>query len=123
MKSMGLSTPEGYFEGLKKELKSIPKQHPAPKPANQWKLVFRYAAIAAAAAVLVTAGSLLLDRSAGHEAFPEYDYMMYADEMTNIVFQDYKDQYAEAYEITEDDIIEYLISSDVEIEDIEQYLH
>ena len=41
--------------------------------------------------------------------------------MTNAVYQEsYTDQYATAQELTEDDLIEYLIYTGVEIEEIEE---
>ena len=111
---MPYSTPEGYFEGLKAGLKMIP----AREKTVPWK---RYAGIAAAAVLLLTAGGFIVGRLSGRAEFSEEDYIVFSDEMTNAVYQEsYTDQYATAQELTEDDLIEYLIYTGVEIEEIEE---
>lgn len=114
LRQMPYSTPEGYFEGLKAGLKMIP----AREKTAPWK---RYAGIAAAAALLLTAGGFIAGRLSGRAEFSEEDYIVFSDEMTNAVYQEsYTDQYATAQELTEDDLIEYLIYTGVEIEEIEE---
>ena len=121
LKQMPFSTPEGYFEGLKKELKTIPAQHSAPKQTRIWIRPVRYSTIAAIFATLIAAGAFFLDWSDRSDYFTEEDYIVFSDDMTNAIFQEYSDMYADAEAVTEDDFIEYLIYSGIEIEDIEQY--
>ena len=106
LKSMPFTVPEGYFEGLKAELKTIPKQ---VKPARvvKWKPFVRFASIAAAVAALIAAGAFFLGKG--------------NDDTRFTVIQDNTDYFADLQNLTEDDIIEYLISTGVELEDIEQY--
>lgn len=121
LKKMPFSTPEGYFEGLKKELKMIPAQHSAPKVTGIWMRLARYSSIAAIFTALIAAGAFFLDWSDNSDYFTEEDYIVFSDDMTNAIIQEYSDIYADAETMTDDDIIEYLIHSGIEIEDIEQY--
>ena len=98
LKEMPFSTPEGYFEGLKKELKAIPGQQGAPVKVFRRKKFVWAASIAAAIAILVTVCTTIFDRQ-----------------------QRYEDFYASADILTNEDIIEYLIYTGTEIEDLEQY--
>lgn len=106
LKSMPFTVPEGYFEGLKAELKTIPKQ---VKPARvvKWKPFVRFASIAAVIAALITAGAFFLGKDGEDAGFT--------------VIQEDAGYYADIQSLTEDDIIEYLISTGVELEDIEPY--
>ena len=106
LKSMPFTVPEGYFEGLKAELKTIPKQ---AKPARvvKWKPFVRFASIAAVIAALITAGAFFLGKDGEDAGFT--------------VIQEDAGYYADLQSLTEDDIIEYLISTGVELEDIEPY--
>ncbi len=111
---MPYSTPEGYFEGLKAGLKMIPTR----ERSTPWR---RYAGIAAAAAILLTAGGFIAGRLSGRTEFSEEDYIVFSDDMTNAIYQEsYSEQYAETQQLTEDDLIEYLIYTGVEIEEIEE---
>ena len=106
LKSMPFTVPEGYFEGLKAELKTIPKQ---AKPAKvvKWQPFVRFASIAAVIAALITAGAFFLGKDGEDAGFA--------------VIQEDAGYYADLQSLTEDDIIEYLISTGVELEDIEPY--
>ena len=106
LKSMPFTVPEGYFENLKTELKMIPKQQTKPAKVVKWKPFVRFASIAAVVAALITAGAFLLDKG---------------DDTGFTVIQEETDYFADLQSLTEDDIIEYLISTGVELEDIEPY--
>lgn len=115
LKQMPFTVPEGYFETFKAE---------ASKPMVR-KLDFRtriapYAAMAAVFAFMVTAGTYLLEKSAPEYQMTEEDYVMFSDNMmTTIAYEmEYGYQLAEA-EISEEDIIEYLIYTGVSAEQIE----
>ena len=73
-------------------------------------------AIAAAAALLIAAGTFLLERESESDLTQE-DYIVFSEDMTNTIFYETDEIYAEA--VTEDDIIEYLIYTGVDVEDLE----
>lgn len=101
LKTMPYGVPEGYFEEMKSRLKTIPKQHTDVNIMRhkRMKLLTRIA-IAASIVLALIGGGLLLTHT--------------SDDM-------YLDRVAIAETITEEDIIEYLIYTGAEIEDIEQY--
>ena len=107
LKSMPFTVPDGYFEGLKAELKMIPKQQAKPAKVIKWSQFMRFTSIAAAVAVLIAVGAFFLGR--------------YGEEPGFTVIQEETDLYASIQTLTEDEIVEYLISTGVELEDIEQY--
>ena len=107
LKSMPFSVPEGYFEGLKAELKMIPKQQTKPAKVVRWKPFVRFASIAAVVAALIAAGAFFLEKEGTDTGFT--------------VIQEEADYFADLQSLTEEDIIEYLISTGVELEDIEPY--
>lgn len=117
LKQMPFTVPEGYFESFKAE---------AAKPMVH-KVSFMnrfapYAAMAAVFACLVTAGTFLLERTTPAYQMTEEDYMLFSDNMMNTITyeMEYGDQLAEA-EISDEDIINYLIYSGITAEEIELY--
>lgn len=109
LKAMPYETPSGYFDNLKDELKMVSK-----KPVI-WKRVVPYAAVAAVSALLIAAGGFFLTRYDDIE-FTQEDYIVFSEDMTNTIFYDSDEQYADV--LTEDEIIEYLIYSNVDIEEL-----
>ena len=107
LKSMPFTVPEGYFKGLKAELKMIPKQQTKPSKVIKWRPFVRFASIAAVVAALITAGAFFLEKDNSDTGFT--------------VIQEETDYFADLQSLTEEDIIEYLISTGVELEDIEPY--
>lgn len=107
LKSMPFAVPDGYFEGLKAELKMIPKQQAKPAKVVRWRPSIRFVSIAAVVAVLIAAGAFFLGR--------------HGEESDFTVTQEGAGYYADLQALTEDEIIEYLISTGVELDDIEQY--
>lgn len=110
LKSMPYDLPEGYFEGLKKDLKECRKDR-----RSGLKRFTPYAAMAAMFALLVAAGGFFLER-ASEEEFSQEDHIAFSDEMTSIMYDEMEEQYADA--MTEDDIIEYLIYTGTEIDEL-----
>ena len=115
LKQMPFTVPEGYFEAFKAE---------ASKPMVR-KLDFRtriapYAAMAAVFIFMVTAGTFLLEKSVPEYQMTEEDYVMFADNMMNTIAyeMEYGEQIAEA-DLSEEDIINYLIYTGVSAEAIE----
>lgn len=115
LRQMPYSVPEGYFESFKAEA-----VRPVVRRINFWNRFAPYAAMAAVFVFLVTAGTFLLERSTPQYQMTEEDYMMFSDNiMTTIAYEmEYGYQLAEA-EISEEDIINYLIYSGVTPEHIE----
>lgn len=115
LRQMPYSVPEGYFESFKAEA-----VRPVVRRVNFWNRFAPYAAMAAVFVFLVTAGTFLLERSTPQYQMTEEDYMMFSDNiMTTIAYEmEYGYQLAEA-EISEEDIINYLIYSGVTPEHIE----
>lgn len=108
LKEMPFSTPDGYFDGLKQKATSC-------RCRTIWNTSTPYVVLAAMFALLVVAGSFFLEHIS-KDSYTEEDYIVFSDNMTNIIFDEYEQQYAEA--ISEDDIIEYLIYTGTDIEDL-----
>ncbi len=115
LRQMPFTVPEGYFETFKAEASK----------SKVRRLDFRtriapYAAMAAVFIFMVTAGTFLLEKSVPQYQMTEEDYMMFSDNFTTTIAyeMEYGYQLAEA-EISEDDIINYLIYTGVTAEEIE----
>ena len=114
LKEMPFSTPESYFEELKSQMRVCSRPKVGNRPALR-----RFAhqiALAAAFALLLAVGSLFLAKDQEMN-FSEEDYIVFSDELTNTILYGSDDLYADL--ATEDDIIEYLINTDINLE--EQY--
>lgn len=115
LKQMPYTVPEGYFESFKVQ---------AAKPMVR-KIDFRariapYAAMAAVFIFMVTAGTFLLEKSVPEYEMTEEDYVMFSDNFMNTIAyeMEYGSALAEA-ELSEEDIINYLIYTGVTAEQIE----
>ena len=115
LKQMPFSVPEGYFDSFKAEAKK-----PMVRKLNFREMVMPYVAVAAVFIFLVTAGTFLLENATPRYQMTEEDYMMFSDNMmTTIAYEmEYGAQYAEA-NISDEDIINYLIYTGVPAEFIE----
>ena len=111
LKEMPFSTPEGYLDELKSQMKVCQKPAAVHKPAF-WRFTPQIA-MAAAFALLLAVGGFFLDRRSDPD-FTQEDYIVFSDEMTNTISYGYEDLYADV--LTEDDIIEYLVYSDIDFE-------
>ncbi len=100
--------PDGYFENLQKSI----CEKTGSTSARRWPT---YAAIAASFALLLAAGGWIFSNTA-NAGFSQEDYIVFSDDMTNTVLLEESELYAEA--ATEDDIIEYLIYTGTEIEEL-----
>lgn len=96
LKEKPFNVPEGYFSYLEQKMMDAVKPQVNSSPAR--KNYILYTAAAAVIAIVLAVGVLLSGR------YFSYDTM---------------EQYAD--QITEDDIIEYLIYSGVELEEFDQY--
>lgn len=118
LKEMPFSVPENYFDGLKASLKMIPQQ--TESVASARLRLGRLIAMAASFALLIAAGSFFLGRNSHEDFLSEEDYLVYADDMT-IAIEEESDQFAEAWSMTDEDIIEYLLATGIEVEEVESY--
>ena len=109
LKAMPFETPSGYFQTLKDDLKTVSRQ------ASARVRIAPYVALAAVFAVLIAAGGFFLT-GYGADEFTEEDYIVFSEDMTNTILYNSDEQYADA--LNEDDIIEYLIHSDVDVEEL-----
>ena len=97
LKQTTYNVPEEYFSSLQQRLRAIPEQK--AETITLRKRLAPYAAMAAMFAMIMAAGGFFVGKS-------------WTDGRTS-------EQYADA--VTEDDIIEYLIYTDVDIEELEQF--
>lgn len=113
LKEMPFSLPEGYMESLRKELKTIPQRNTKKIPI--FNRILPYVSLAAAFAMIVTIGGFILEKTTQQDLSYE-DYIVFSDDMTNTLLYDTDELYADA--LSDDDIIEYLIYTGVEIEEL-----
>ena len=115
LKQMPFPVPGGYFESFKAEASGT-RVH----KVSFWNKVAPYAAVAAVFVCLVTAGTFLLENTVPQYQLTEEDYVMFSDNiMTTIAYEmEYGSQLAEA-ELSDEDIINYLIYTGVTAEHIE----
>ena len=113
LKEMPFSLPEGYMESLRKELKTIPQRN--TKKISIFNRILPYVSLAAAFAMIVTIGGFILEKTTEQDLSYE-DYIVFSDDMTNTLLYDTDELYADA--LSDDDIIEYLIYTGVEIEEL-----
>lgn len=115
LKENPFTVPEGYFESFKAEARK-----PMVRKVNFMDRIAPYAAVAAMFVFLVTVGTLFLDNTTTEYEMTEEDYILFSDNMMNSLAYEmgYMSQTAEA-EISEEDIINYLIYTGVTAEQIE----
>ena len=113
LKEMPFKTPDCYFENIKDKLKV------QQTPLTKGTVIHWGRSVAAAVAILLTGGAILLSLQKSNVDFTEEDYLVFSDELSTEVIYSTSTLYAQAYTYTEDDIIEYLLNSDVEVEDFE----
>lgn len=116
LKKNPFSVPDGYFSDCqKKALSNI-------KSGNGHSVTWRWLGpVAAAAMILLIAGNYIFFRNSHQEEYSQEDYMVFSNDFINTVYDMTSiEKYAEA-EITDEDIIEYLIGTGVEAEIIEIY--
>ncbi len=113
-RQMPYTTPTGYFDVLKHDLKET------SRPAGRGLRKFApYVAIAAAMLTLLFAAGGFFLEHLNREEFTQEDYIVFSEDMTNTLFYTMEEEY-ELYAdvLTEDDIIEYLIYTDTEIDEL-----
>ena len=113
LKDMPFSVPEGYFESFKKEVRI----HQTP---SIWKRFAPYTSVAAAFLLIVSVGTLILEKTLSENDITQEDYILFSDNMMNTIAYEMDSEYKLAdAEINDDDIINYLIYSGISAEEIE----
>ena len=117
LKECPFTTPEGYFDDLKK--RAVRYSQPVQTPVHQSrKIIMSLTSVAAAFIIMIAAGAFFLSRNSQDDMFTQEDFLVFSSDITDdLLF----DTYAET-DILEDDIIEYLIYSGESREDIESYI-
>ena len=116
LKGNPFSTPEGYFESFKLEM-----SRKVEKPrASIWKSSIPYMAVAASLALILSVGTLIMNRIGTINDLSDEDYILFSN--SSVSTAEYEDsesyQFAEA-ELMDEDIIEYLIYVGASPESIE----
>lgn len=113
LRQMPFGTPDGYFESFRRDAR-----RPQTEVVSLWSRLRPFASVAAAFIFLVTAGTLILERTARETGLTQEDYLLFSDNFTlNTVYQE-DVQIADAA-IQDEDIIEYLIFTGISAEEIE----
>jgi anti-sigma-K factor RskA len=107
--------PEGYFTTFKKDMLAAERQ----KSGIEWRRLGAGIAVAASLALLVTAGLQTSRREDPQEMIDSIDLMVFSD-MSTESYYDLVAIYDEE-DLTEEDIIEYLINSETSLENIASY--
>ena len=116
LKDNPFGVPAGYFEAFKSTMSEMV----ATPKISVWRRSVPYMAAAACLALLLSAGTLLLNSLNQYDEFTQEDYILFSDNMINTaMYEDMEmDQMADA-ELIDEDIIEYLIYIGVSPESIE----
>ncbi len=117
LKKVPYSLPEGYFQEFKANIDIYEKR--------KSRLNFiPYISVAASVVLLIAATFFLAQPTVPSDEFTQEDYLVFSSHMINSINSEYYSadihQYADA-EITNEDIIDYLIYSGLSAEEIEQY--
>lgn len=114
LRKMPYSIPEGYFEGLQNNLR-INEANVSTETRRFWGRMAPYASMAAAFAIIATAGTAILRNVTERSDMSYEDYIVHSEIM--IVNEE---ETEEAYpEAEAQDIVEYLIHSGITAELIE----
>ena len=114
LREMPYSVPEGYFDTLKKDIQG--RNIPSCNERKRMNSLIPYASVAAALALLVSAGTFFMKSNSEAGDMTYEDYLVYSESLTD---EDFHIDIVEN-EIDEEDIIEYLIYTGVTAELIEQ---
>ena len=118
IKDNPFTTPEGYFTDFQSRITESTVH--AAGETSLWTKLLPAMATAAAFLMLVTVGNIIL-RTSTKEEYTFEDFMVFSDRYSGTGYEmNYGELYAEA-EISDDDIIEYLIYTGVDTETIELY--
>lgn len=105
--------PEGYFETFSDRMRPWEQEH-----KGLFHKAAPYLSMAAMFAIIVAAGTAILRFTAPEDDLQEYGSLFYCDLVpyTETAWYSYSD---DTYEVSEEDIIEYLIYNGTDTDDIE----
>lgn len=118
LKKMPYTIPEGYFSSLKQELAAKTTAAPVVR-VSVWRRLAPYISLAAMFVLMVASGGFFLEHMTDQDDYTYEDFIVFSDSMTNAIYYETVEQYAEASEPDEEDIVEYLIYTGVSAETIE----
>ena len=111
-----ISVPEGYFEKLEQSLSRIPRQEVRPTVMQK---VSPWLAYAASLAILATLGNFIFRQSSAASAGEDdsWDYISY---LSRSLDPDGMIELKETEQLTQEDIVNYLMASNISVEQLEQ---
>ena len=116
LKDNPFGVPAGYFEAFKSTMSEMV----ATPKISVWRRSVPYMAAAACLALLLSAGTLLLNSLNQYDEFTQEDYILFSDNMINTaMYEDMEMDHMADAELIDEDIIEYLIYIGVSPESIE----
>ena len=92
LKECPFSVPEDYFDSLRKKVMRYPEPVTVPKSGLR-RILLVTASVAATMLIMVTAGTLLLDKTTPEDTYTQEDYLVFSDNITEDLLYDI---YAEA---------------------------
>lgn len=116
-----ISTPEGYFENLQERLSAIPRKQEVSKPAATIRRFTPYLAYAASLLILLSVGTFVLRKTTvapevqQAQEDPYWDYYAY---LSGALDPDGYFEYTEIEDLSDEDIINYLLASNLSLEQI-----
>ena len=115
-KKNDISVPEGYFENLEQSLGRIPRQEVRPTVLQK---VSPWLAYAASLAILATLGNFIFRQSSAAPAWEDedWDYISY---LSRSLDPDGMIELKEDEQLTQEDIMNYLLASNISVEQLEQ---
>ncbi len=114
-----IHVPEGYFENLQERLSAIGQPNLRVEKPGVVRRFIPYAAIAASMLIAVTVGNWILSHTAGiHTQDNMYENMLVAEVLRTSDPDGYPMIDETAEDLTEEDIVNYLISSGISLEQI-----
>ena len=113
-----ISVPEGYFENLQQRLSAIGRTESPAEKVGVVRRFVPYVAVAASMLIAVTVGNWILSRTAVRDTQSNYESMLIAEAGPLYGPDGYSFLDDEEEDITDDDIVNYLISSGISLEQI-----
>lgn len=112
-KRTDISVPQGYFQNLEQRLSRIPQQEVRPTLLQKISPALAYAA---SLAVLVTVGSFVFRHAAANvQEDTGWDYISY---LAQSLDPDGLVELKESAELTEEDIVNYLLANNTPVEQL-----
>ena len=115
-----ISTPEGYFDNLQQRLSAIPARQAEEARPSTIRRFTPYLAYAASLLVLVALGNFILRKTAA-PAVQEDQYWDYYAYLADSLDPDGYYEYTDVEELSEEDILNYLLADNISLEQLAYY--